>query len=82
MTLTIRLHAALPETTGADVIALALTGEDLRTRAVRRRLAALSGRRLEDELKRRRFRAAEGSALVVGPLDDETAFISCVESAT
>ena len=68
MTLTIRLHAALPETTGADVIALALTGEDLRTRAVRRRLAALSGRRLEDELKRRRFRAAEGSALVVGPL--------------
>jgi len=66
--LTVRLDAAPPEHVAADLVALALTADDLRVRAVQRRLAALGGRRLDEELARRRFRAAEGSALVVGPL--------------
>jgi len=66
--LTIRLDAAPPENVAADVVALALTTDDLGARAVRRRLAGLSGRPLDEELRRRRFRAAEGSAFVVGPL--------------
>jgi leucyl aminopeptidase len=66
--LTVRLEAAPPERVAADVVVLALTTDDLRARDVRRRLAALSGRPLDEELARRRFRAAEGSALVVGPL--------------
>src|SRR5258706_3288211 len=63
--LTVRLADGDPLRARVDLLAVALTRDELQRGALRP-LERITGRRIRAELERRRFTAAEGSSLLVG----------------
>jgi leucyl aminopeptidase len=62
----VRLSERPLERAEAELLALAVTSDDLRDGAALKPLERAAGRRIREELARRRFTAAEGSAVLLG----------------